>query len=174
MINYCSQCGKGLVYKQIGDEGEQKYCSLCDKFYFNNPRSVVLVTIINEKKQALLLRQNYISEKKWVLCSGYVKQGDTLEETVRREVMEETGQIVKSYQYVKSYYFTPKNLIMSGFIAYVSERPFAVSREVDDLSWFDLEAASKFVERENNFSGIHLDACIKRFLSELYISEIAE
>lgn len=161
MLKYCSQCGKKLIYKQIGDEGEQKYCSFCDRFYFNNPRSVVLITIINEKKQVLLLRQNYISEEKWVLCSGYVKRGDTLEETVKREVMEETGQIVESCEYVESYYFHPKNLIMSGFIAYVCERPFAISKEVDDLLWFDLGEASNFIECENNFSGIHLDKCIK-------------
>lgn len=173
MINYCSQCGKKLIFKQIGDEGQQKYCSFCDKFYFNNPRSVVLVTIINEKKQVLLLRQKYISEKKWVLCSGYVKQGDTLEETVKREVLEETGQIVESCEYVESYYFTSKDLIMCGFIAHVCEAPFAVSKEVDDLSWFDLGVASEFVERENNFSGIHLDACIKKII-ETYALEFAE
>lgn len=165
MINFCSQCGHNLIYKQIGDEGEQKYCSICDRFYFNNPRSVVLVAIINREKQVLLLRQNYISEENWVLCSGYVKKGNTLEETVKREVMEETGQTVKTCEYVTSYFFSPKNLIMSGFIAYVDEEAFSTSKEVDDLAWFDLNEASGLVERENNFSGIHLDACIKRILS---------
>ena len=36
LINYCMQCGKALVNKPVGDEGEQKYCSECEKFYFDN------------------------------------------------------------------------------------------------------------------------------------------
>ena len=112
-INFCTQCGKPLTYKVIGDEGNQKYCECCNKFYFDNPASCVLVAIINENNQVLLLKQNYISTKNYTLCSGYLKKGDTLEETVAREVLEETGQRVISCKYVQSYYFAPKNLIMT-------------------------------------------------------------
>lgn len=100
--NFCTQCGKPLTYKLIGDEGEQKYCSDCNKFYFDNPASCVLVAIINENNQVLLLKQNYITTKNYTLCSGYLKKGDTLEETVAREVYEETGQRVISCEYVQS------------------------------------------------------------------------
>ena len=161
MINYCIQCGKLLTYKPIGDEGNQKYCSDCNKFYFDNPVSCVLVAIINEKNQVLLLKQNYISTKHFTLCSGYLKKGDTLENTVIREVFEETGQRVISCEYIQSYYFAPKNLIMSGFIAHVIASDFNCSNEVDNLLWTDLEQAVNMVERENNYSGEHLDNCIK-------------
>ena len=159
-LNFCIQCGDPLEYKEIGDEGKQKYCKHCSKFFFDNPSSCVLVTIVNENKQVLLLKQNYISTKSYTLCSGYLKKGDTLEDTVVREVSEETGQKVISYEYVQSYYFEPKNLIMTGFIAYVRSGEFASSNEVDDLIWVDLEKASGMLERENNFSGVHLDKCI--------------
>lgn len=159
-LNFCTQCGKPLTYKSIGDEGEQKYCSNCNKYYFDNPASCVLVAIINENNQVLLLKQNYISTKNYTLCSGYLKRGDTLEETVVREVLEETGQQVISCEYVHSYYFAPKNLIMAGFIAYVKTREFGSSNEVDDLMWVDLNKAVTMVERENNYSGVHLDLCI--------------
>lgn len=36
-INFCLQCDNPLTYKSIGDEGEQKYCAACNKFYFDNP-----------------------------------------------------------------------------------------------------------------------------------------
>ena len=160
-LNFCTQCGNKLEYKEIGDEGKQKYCNRCNKFFFDNPASCVLVTIVNENKQVLLLKQNYISTKKYTLCSGYLKKGDTLEDTVVREVSEETGQKVICCEYVQSYYFEPKNLIMSGFIAYVSTSLFASSEEVDGLMWVNSEKACDVVERENNFSGIHLDKCIE-------------
>lgn len=160
-LNFCTGCGKPLMYKSIGDEGEQKYCSACNKFYFDNPASCVLVAIINENNQVLLLKQNHISTKNYTLCSGYLKRGDTLEETVAREVLEETGQRVFSCEYVQSYYFAPKNLIMTGFIAYVKESEFGNSNEVDGLMWVDLDKAVDMVERENNYSWEHLVNCIK-------------
>lgn len=160
-LNFCAQCGSQLEYKEIGDEGKQKYCKQCNKFFFDNPASCVIVTIFNENKQVLLLKQNYISTKNYTLCSGYLKKGDTLEDTVVREVLEETGQQVIDCEYVQSYYFEPKNLIMVGFIAYVRTSEFTVSNEVDSLMWIDLEKASDMVERDNNFSGVHLDKCIE-------------
>ena len=152
-INFCTGCGKPLTYKTIGDEGEQKYCECCSKFYFDNPASCVLVAIINENNQVLLLKQNYISTKNYTLCSGYLKKGDTLEETEQR---------VLSCEYVQSYYFAPKNLIMTGFIAYVKASEFGSSNEVDGLVWVDLDKAVTMVEREKNYSGVHLDKCIQR------------
>lgn len=162
LLNYCIHCGKKLTNRAVGDEGIQKYCSECNKFYFDNPASAVLVSIINEKKQILLLRQKYISENKWVLCSGYVKKGETLEETVKREVFEETGQVVNSCEYICSYYFGSKNLIMPGFIAHVNAGEFSVSNEVDALRWCEVEEAARIVERDNNYSGIHLDNCLPK------------
>ena len=165
-INFCIQCGRQLTYKSIGDEGEQKYCECCNKFYFDNPASCVLVAIINENNQVLLLKQNYISTKNYTLCSGYLKKGDTLEETVAREVLEETGQRVISCEYVQSYYFVPKNLIMTGFIAYVKASEFGSSSEVDGLMWVNLDKAVTMVERENNYSGVHLDRCVNHLQSK--------
>lgn len=155
------QCGKSLIYKSIGDEGQQKYCADCERFYFTNPACCILACVVNEKNQVLLLKQNYISEKRYTLCSGYVKQGESLEETVVREVLEETGQKVVSMRYVQSYYFQPKNLLMPGFIARVQAAELSCSAEVDALCWCDWEMAAAMVERENNFSGIHLDRCVQ-------------
>lgn len=163
-INYCIQCGKPLTDKAVGDEGEQRYCPDCGKFYFDNPASCVIAAIIDENNRVLLLKQNYISKNNYTLCSGYLKKGDTFEDTVVREVFEETGQRVISCEYVKSYYFAPKNLIMAGFIAYVKADVFGNSKEVDELLWADLDEAVHMVERENNYSGVHLDNCIKKIL----------
>ncbi len=158
-INFCVKCGSKLILKEIGDEGNQKYCEKCDKYYFDNPVPCVLVLILNQNKEALLLKQSYIIKDKWTLCSGYTKKEETLEETVSREVFEETGQTVLSCDYIKSYYFAPKNLIMAGFIAYVNKKEFGDSKEVDDLKWESLETTGELLARENNLSGKHFDEC---------------
>lgn len=167
-INYCIQCGKELVYKAVGDEGEQKYCHDCNKFYFDNPKVCVLVAILkkSDKNQILLLKQNYISKEKYVLCSGYVQKGETLENAVYREVLEETGYFAYEYEYIDSYYYPPKDIVMPGFIAYVEASDFGTSNEVDELLWADLDKAAAMVERENNYSGVYLDNCIEKMKNQ--------
>ena len=76
-------------------------------------------------------------------------------------MLEETGQCVISCEYVQSYYFVAKNLIMTGFIAYVKASEFGSSNKVDGLMWVDFDKAVTMVERENNYSGVHLDRCIE-------------
>lgn len=76
-------------------------------------------------------------------------------------MLEETEQHVISCEYVQSYYFAPKNLIMAGFIAYVKASEFGSSNEVDGLVWVDLDKAVTMVERENNYSSVHLDRCVE-------------
>ena len=48
---------------------------------------------------------------------------------------------------------------MAGFLARVTAREFAASREVDGLFWADVAHAQHIIARENNLSGTLLDAC---------------
>lgn len=156
-FTYCPICGEKLGERDFGEEGFVKYCDICDRPYFDSPISCVEVLVINEHNQILLLKQNYISQTHWGLVSGYVKNGDNLEGTVIKEVLEETGQQVEKIQYVESYYFKPKELIMAGFIAFVKARPFNKSDEVDDIMWCEISEVNKYIARVNNLSGIHFD-----------------
>lgn len=163
-LNFCVQCGRSLEYRSVGDEGSQKYCKKCNKFYFSEPSCCILAAIINENDKVLLLKQNYISRDKYTLCSGYSQMGETLEETVCREIREETGYTVYKTKYVGSYYYHPKNIVMPGFIAYTMGEPvlFLKSREVDEMLWADLDKAAEMVLRVNNLSGVHLDNVIEK------------
>lgn len=156
-FNYCPICGQQLIERIIGDEGLVRFCTKCDRPYFDSPYSCVEVLIINEKNQILLLKQNYISKTHWGVVSGYVNNGETLEEAAIREVLEETGQKVEKLKYVESYYFKPNELVMAGYIAFVNSRPFNNSNEVDELMWCKIEDVNKYIARVNNMSGIHFD-----------------
>lgn len=160
-FHFCPQCAQPLSRRSVGDEGMQPFCAACTRYFFDNAVPCVLTAIVNEQGQVLLLRQKHISDQP-TLCSGYVKKGDTLEETVRREVLEETGQQVERCLYIGSWYYPPKGLIMAGFIARVTARKFAESNEVDGLFWAELTHAQRIIARENNLSGVVLDAAIAR------------
>ena len=174
-LEYCCQCGAKLIKREIGDEGIASFCEKCSKYYFDNPKCCVLISIINNEvngdnninninktndKKVLLLKQNYISTEKWTLCSGYVQHGETFEQAVSREVLEETGQIVIKSNYVKSYYREDKGIIMAGVVAFVQPCEFGVSKEVDDLRWFNYNDVDSIIAKDNNFSYEHLNACM--------------
>ena len=164
-FKYCAECGHKLEDIRLGDD-DCKICPSCKRIYGNNPLPVVEVLVVNEFNEILLLKQNYISEDKWTVVSGYMVEGETIEEAVAREVKEETGQIVTSLQYVSSYYFEPKGLIMIGFIAYVEKASFSESCEVDDLKWYKISEIDEVIARENNCSGMHFDMCKKYLKTE--------
>ena len=167
LFKYCAECGHKVEDIRLGDD-DCKICPSCKRIYGRNPLPVVEVLVVNEFNEILLLKQNYISEDKWTVVSGYMVEGETIEEAVAREVKEETGQTVTRCQYVSSYYFEPKQLIMIGFIAYVNKSEFVNSVEVDDLKWYKIKDVEAVIARENNCSGIHFDMC-KRFLENTII-----
>lgn len=158
IFKYCAECGHKLEDVRCGDDN-CKMCPSCKKIYGSSPFPVVEVLVVNELGEILLLKQNYISESKWTVVSGYMIDGETIEEAVRREVKEETGQEVINCRYVSSYYFEPKQLIMIGFIAYVKKSEFTRSDEVDDIRWYGIDEVSDVIAYENNCSGIHFENC---------------
>ena len=111
---FCPFCGKRTVLKEIGDEGAVPYCASCGCALFDSPRPCVIVLAVNEKDEAVLIRQSYVSEKRSVCVAGYIKPGERAEETAARELLEETGLRAESLRYIGSYPHTEKELLMLG------------------------------------------------------------
>lgn len=86
-FNYCPECGTRTTKKQIGDEGLIPYCEVCKKPYFDYFGQCIIVAVINEQQEIALLKQEHISRTNWVLVAGYMKKGETAEESAIREVL---------------------------------------------------------------------------------------
>lgn len=142
---YCPICGEKLIHKEIGDEGLIPYCSTCSKPYFDWFGHCIISAVINEYNEVALLKQDYVSTTNWVLVAGYIKQGETLEEAVIREVNEETGQEANKTTYISSYYYDKRELLMVGFRCDVEKREFNNSKEVDKIEWYKLQEAIKLL-----------------------------
>ena len=115
-FNYCPICGEKLIVKYSWDEGGVPYCPVDDMMYFDTPKPCIIVAVIKEDK-ILLLKQSYIFKNSKVLLSGYVTSGETVEETVHREVLEEVGIKIKNLKYLGSETLTSKDIIMITFMA---------------------------------------------------------
>lgn len=140
-FQYCPYCGKKAELKEIGDEGFIPYCAQCETPLWDMFTTSVIAAVVNECGEIALLRQNYVSTTKYVCVAGIMKPGESAEETVVREIGEELGLHVKSVEYVKSYPYEKKEMLMLGFKAVAEKKDFSLSGEVDDAQWVKLEDA---------------------------------
>lgn len=139
-FKFCPKCGAKLIEKYSWDEGGVPYCPVDDMMYFDTPKPCVIVAVIKNDK-ILLLRQSYIFKDSKVLVSGYVCNGESVEETVYREVKEETGVTVDDIKYLGSEYLSSKEIIMLTFMARYIDGEIKKSSEVEWVDWSYLENA---------------------------------
>lgn len=118
---YCPQCGKLLIGKSAGDDGEVPYCDNCHKFWFDSFSSCVIILVVNEYHEIAMLRQNYLSDQYWTYVAGYIKPGETTEETAVREVREELGLTLDRLEYGGTYWFAEREQLMHGFIGFTKK-----------------------------------------------------
>lgn len=140
IFKYCPICSRKLELMDSWDEGVVPYCPTDDILYFDIPKTIVLIAVIRENK-ILLLKQSYIYKNSKVLISGYVTNGESLEETAVREVLEETGIKIKNPKYIGSYPMKEKEFLFVGFIAEYVDGEIVESDEVEHAEWIDLKFA---------------------------------
>lgn len=148
-MKYCTECGTKLVSKYL--ESEQTnipYCESCQQFRFPIFNTAVSMIVTDKKTDKILLIQQY-NRPKYVLVAGYINKGEAVEEAVVREVKEETGLDVVSYQLNKTKYFAPSNTLMINFKVVVEDgSQIHCNEEVDTYAWFTKEEA-----KENIYQG---------------------
>lgn len=146
-FKYCPICGRELEEKYSWDEGGVPYCSVDNIMYFDTPKPCIIVAVIKEDK-ILLLKQSYIFKSCKVLLSGYVANGETAEETVKREVREEAGIEIEGIRYLGSDYLQSKEILMLTYMAKYSRGQINKSLEVEWLDWSNIEDALSEMEED--------------------------
>ena len=90
-INYCAHCGSDEIERKEVDGRQRAVCLSCGRVYYKNPiPSIVGISIIN--KELLLVKRGVEPDiGSWCLPGGFMELGETAEEAVKRELLEETG-----------------------------------------------------------------------------------
>ena len=140
-FTFCPHCGGALVPRLIGDEGMIPYCESCKIPLWNMFTTCIIAAVVNENREVALLRQNYVSETNYVCVAGVMKLGESAEETAVREIREEIGQEVEALEYIQSYPYEKKEMLMLGFKATVKKASLNLSGEVDAAEWVPFERA---------------------------------
>ena len=110
---FCGRCGTRMVH----DEVERMVrCPECNTMEFSKLFPAVIVGIVDPATdQVLVSRYANREYKKYALVAGFCEMGETVEQTVHREVMEEVGLSVKNLRYYKSQPWPPSSSLLFGF-----------------------------------------------------------
>ena len=84
---YCSHCGNRLVRH---DKERMLYCEKCNNTEYPKIMPAVIIAVTNGNK---ILLSKYANREytRYALLAGFTEIGESIEETVKREVMEEVG-----------------------------------------------------------------------------------
>lgn len=110
---FCGRCGKKLVHSEMQ---RMLQCPCCANMVFPKIAPAVIVGVTHGDK---ILMTKYAGReyKRYALIAGFTEIGETAEETVKREVMEEVGLTVKNIRYYKSQPWAFSDTEMIGFFA---------------------------------------------------------
>ncbi len=165
-FHYCPDCGSKLELRPIGDEGDTPWCPRCQRPLFDQFSTCIIALVLNDREEAAILRQGYISQRYGNLVSGFMKPGECAEECVSREVEEELGLRVTGLELVRTWWMPQKELLMIGFFARVEDTEMRLSGEVDTARWVPVKEALGQVHPEGSISHALVSAYLERHKRE--------
>lgn len=134
---YCPKCG--TLLRRASEISKQ--CPSCGNEIFPQLSPAILVLVTRGEK-ALLVHARNFSRPMFALVAGFVETGESLEECVEREVMEETGLKVKNIRYFGSQSWPFPSQLMVGFTAeWESGEIVFADHELTDGGWFSRDNA---------------------------------
>ena len=93
-----------------------------------------VIVAVTDKDRILMSRYRGRAYRGYALIAGFVEIGETFEETVRREVMEEVGLKVKNIRYYKSQPWSFSGTLLMGFFCELDGEDETITLEEDELS----------------------------------------
>ena len=133
---FCGRCG---VPMETQKAERAKKCPKCSLLHF--PRLAPAIIVAIERGDKLLLaRSRRFTTGMYSVLAGFVEPGESLEETVIREVREEVGISIKDIQYFGSQPWPFPHSLMVGFTATYAGGEITIdAEEIDDAGWFTVD-----------------------------------
>ena len=143
---YCGKCGGTNGYHQTE---RALQCRQCGHVIYPriNPAVIVGVT----KGDSLLITRYRTGYAHNALVAGFTEIGETAEQTVQREVMEETGVRVKNIRYYKSQPWGMAQDLLLGFFC-EADRDGEIHMDANELKYAEWVNRADIVLQPNNLS----------------------
>jgi NAD+ diphosphatase len=174
---YCGVCGGEIAFVRAGWLGR---CRQCASEHY--PRTdQAMIAAVTDGSRLLLGRQASWPSRRYSVLAGFVEPGESLEQTVAREVFEEAGVRVLGCRYLASQPWPFPGSLMLGFMAQAEPDEPVIGEELEDARWFDADEVRDGLARDGgeplaeDAPGIVLSPSISiaRWLVEQWLAEIA-
>jgi len=135
---FCGRCGKPM---KPDHKERMMFCEACKNMVYPKICPGVIVAITNGDRLLLTKYANRPNSANYALVAGFAEIGETLEETVQREVMEEVGLKVKNIRYYKSQPWSFSSTLLCGFFCDVDGKT-EITLDTGELAegrWFKRE-----------------------------------
>ena len=150
---FCPSCGAPMEDSRTE---RAKVCTRCGRIDYP-VLSPAVITAVSKGDKLLLAHNVRFADGRYSIIAGFVESGESAEDAIRREIMEEVGIKVKNIRYFGSQCWPFPNSFMLGFTAEYESgeiRPDGV--EIDKADWFS----------EDQFPNLPSFASISRALIE--------
>ena len=137
---FCGRCGAPT---ELGPSSREIVCPECARIVYPKicPGAIcAVVRLADDPADDAIVLTRYAGRTTalWALVAGFTEIGEPLEDTVRREVMEEVGLSVKNLRFYKSQPWSFTDTLMAGFWCEVDgDSTITVDRsELKEARWF--------------------------------------
>ena len=130
---FCGRCGEAM---EDHPEDRAKHCASCGLISY--PRlSPSIIVLVTRGEEMLLARNAQWPTNMYSTLAGFVEPGESIEQTVHREVLEEVNLKVSNLRYLGSQSWPFPNSLMLGFHAeYDGGDIVCQEGEIADARWF--------------------------------------
>lgn len=135
---FCGHCGKKLLHK---DNERALYCCGCGNIVYPKISPAVIVGVVYQDKILMTKYADHRDGIRYSLIAGFSEVGEAVEDTVRREVMEEVGVRVKNIRYYKSQPWPFSDTLLLGFFCELdgNEKIILDEKELSEAEWIARE-----------------------------------
>ncbi len=146
MNRFCGKCGHASAMK-IG--GYRRDCPSCENQIFPRTDPVVIMLAVKEDK-CLLGRSPNFPEGWYSTLAGFIEPGETMEDAVRRETLEESGIQIGRVKYHSSQPWPfPHSLMIGVHCEAISEDITVNESELEDCRWFTRGEVQLMIEEKH-------------------------
>jgi NAD+ diphosphatase len=144
---FCAQCGSPT---RVASAGWVRRCPECKASHYPRTDPVTIMLAVRGER-ALLGRNKRRPGNRFSCLAGFMEPGETLEETVRREVFEEAGIRVGRVRYLACQPWPFPSSLMTGFLCEALTEEITVDpEELAEARWFSREEIGAMVARAAN------------------------
>jgi NAD+ diphosphatase len=144
---FCSNCGAAT---EVVNAGWRRDCPRCKTEHFPRTDPVVIMLAVDGGERCLLGRSPRFLPTMWSCLAGFIEPGESIEDAVRRETLEEAGIACGRVAFFGSQPWPFPSSLMIGCHVEAATHKIVVDREeLEDARWFSKDEVASMLMRQH-------------------------